>query len=380
MDVTTFEHRAGAGWSVHPLPPMDSARTLVLAFGPADAAFAEPRMAELAAAYPSARLLGCSTAGEIHGRQLRDETITVAVTRFAHTRLSQATVHLLRPEGSRAAGRALAGRLSAPDLRAVLVLSDGLSVNGSELVLGMEQVLPSGVMVSGGLAGDGDRFVSTWVADRDGVRAGVVSAVGFHGDAVVVGSGSAGGWDIFGPERMITRAEGNILLELDRRPALELYEEYLGDRAVDLPAAALRFPLCVRPPGGETVVRTILGIDRDRNSLTFAGDVPEGSVAQLMRCNTDRLIDGAADAGAHAARPAVDGDVLSIAVSCVGRRLVLGERVEEEIEATHDGLPTGTHQVGFYSYGEIAPLPSGPVSALHNQTMTVTTISERAAA
>lgn len=377
MDVWTFDNHPGAGWSVDPLPACDSPRTLVLAFGGARGTFAAALVDELRAAYPSSCLLGCSTAGEIHGRHLLDDTVTVAVARFAGTRLSQATVPIGGAEGSRAAGRTLGRRLAADDLHAVLVLSDGIGVNGSELVRGIEAALPPGVSISGGLAGDGDRFERTWVADGDGVRTGVVSAVGFHGDVVAVGCGSAGGWDIFGPERMITRSTGSVLLELDRRPALGLYEEYLGDRAVDLPAAALRFPLCVRPPGGDTVVRTILGVDRERDALTFAGDVPEGSVAQLMRCNTERLIDGAADAGALAGHGTGHGDVLAVAVSCVGRRLVLGERAEEEIEATHDRLPDGVHQVGFYSYGEIAPLSSDGASALHNQTMTVTTIAER---
>jgi hypothetical protein len=61
----------------------------------------------------------------------------------------------------------------------------------------------------------------------------------------------------------------------------------------------------------------------------------------------------------------------------VGRRLVLGSRTEEEIEATLEVLPKGTQQIGFYSYGEISPYTAGTCD-LHNQTMTLTTLSEAA--
>jgi hypothetical protein len=124
-------------------------------------------------------------------------------------------------------------------------------------------------------------------------------------------------------------------------------------------------------------VRTVLAVDEQRQSMTFAGDIPQGSRAQLMRANFDRLIQGASDAAtlAGAARDVRDGETLAIAISCVGRRLVLGERTEEEVEATLDVLPPGSRQIGFYSYGEISPYAKGPCD-LHNQTMTLTTIAE----
>jgi hypothetical protein len=206
-----------------------------------------------------------------------------------------------------------------------------------------------------------------------------VVAAGLYGDSVAVGHGSKGGWDNFGPERLVTRSQGNILFELDGRPALQLYKEYLGELADGLPATGLLFPLALRSDAEEekSLVRTILAVDEAAQSLTFAGDVPQGSLARLMRANFDRLIDGASEAGALAAKSAVahDGDVLAIAISCVGRRLVLGQRAEEEIEATLEMLPDGTRQIGFYSYGEISPFALGPCD-LHNQTMTLTTIRE----
>lgn len=371
-DFATFYHTAAAGWSVDRLPALDSSRTLVVAFGAPDRSISDPPLAELRAAYPSARIIGCSSAGEIHGSRLLDEGLVVGVARFERSDVDLAQAHVAGPEDSYQAGAELARRLLAPELRAVFVLSDGLRVNGSELVRGLAGGLPEGVVVTGGLAADGPRFERTWVVGHGEPAEGIVVAAGLRG-AVRVAHGSRGGWDMFGPERRVTRSRGNVLYELDGRPALELYKTYLGERSAGLPATGLLFPLSVRADQADQrrLVRTILAVDEATQSLTFAGDVPEGHLAQLMRANFDRLIAGAADS-ALMCRSAPDRAALTIAISCVGRRLVLGERVEEELEATAELLP---RQVGYYSYGEISPHASGACE-LHNQTMTISVLAE----
>lgn len=361
------------------LPPADSEQTLVLAFGPTSLLDRAEILGELARTYPRSHVIGCSTSGEIFGTKVVDDSLVVAVARFRGTRLATTGAAVGNAADSFEAGRRLATELAAPDLRGALVLSDGLLVNGSELVRGINTVLPPSVIVTGGLAGDGDRFQRTWVLSGRVARSGWVSAVAFYGDRVRIGHGSKGGWDIFGPERVVTRSEGNVLYELDGRPALQLYKDYLGDRAAGLPATALLFPLALREASGadKNLVRTVLAVDEKHQSMTFAGDIPLGVRAQLMRANFDRLIQGASDAAAQASatRGAPNSDTLAVAISCVGRRLVLGERTEEEVEATLDGLPPGARQIGFYSYGEISPYTKG-FCDLHNQTMTLTTIAE----
>jgi hypothetical protein len=249
-----------------------------------------------------------------------------------------------------------------------------------EVVAGLSQAVPPGVTITGGLAGDGDRFGSTWVLDGAVPSAHRVLAVGLSGEALGIGTGSMGGWGIFGPERTVTRSSGNVLAELDGKPAVELYTRYLGELADQLPASALLFPLAIRQPGSDhQVVRTVLAVDEVEHTMTFAGDMPEGWTAQLMRSSTDRLVDGASVAAAMSVDGAgEDGPALSMAVSCVGRRLVLGERTEEEIEAAVDALAEGGDLIGFTSYGEIAPGRSGRAE-LHNQTMTVTALRESVA-
>lgn len=376
MHVSVFSHLGTTGWSVPMDSSLDSDNTLVVAFGASGLLDAPGPVEAVLAAYPRARIVGCSTSGEVHGTRIHDDSLVVAVARFDHVGLREASAPVASAADSFSAGESIARQLQADDLRGVLVFSDGLLVNGSELVRGLNAILPPQVVVSGGLAGDGDRFQRTWVLDQRRLRAGCVSAVGLYGNALRVGHGSKGGWDAFGVERRVTRSEGNVLYELDGRPALALYKEYLGDRASGLPAAALLFPLTLRADTADDrrLVRTILAVDEAKQSMTFAGDIPEGWYAQLMYANFDRLVDGAGDA-ALAAVAGGDDNVLAIAVSCVGRRLVLGDRAEEEVEATADVLPNTATQIGFYSYGELSPLAGGKCE-LHNQTMTLMTLAE----
>jgi hypothetical protein len=380
MELRTFAYQRGE-WSVAPLPELDSDCTLVLAFGGSGFGRAPAPLLDLARAYPRSHILGCSTSGEILDTKLTDETVAVAVVRFQHSRLRRADSAVSGEVDSFRAGEAIARELAAPDLRGVFLLSDGLNVNGSELVRGLNSILPESVVVTGGLAGDGPRFERTWTLTADGPQSGLVSAVGMYGNRVHIGHGSRGGWDIFGPARLVTRSQGNVLYELDGKPALALYKDYLGERASGLPATALLFPLALRASASSQreVVRTVLAVDEAAQSMTFAGDMPENAVVRLMRANFDRVIQGAGDAALAAATPVSAGNgspVLAISISCVGRRLVLGERTEEEIEAVVESLPAGAAQIGFYSYGEISPHGFGSCD-LHNQTMTLTTICER---
>jgi serine/threonine protein kinase len=369
-------------WS-SPLPvALDSERTLVTVFGATELLDEPAPLLELARAFPTSHVIGCSTSGEISGSEVFDHSLSVAVMRFARTELASTTISVSDATQSFSAGEALARKLDRPGLRAVFVLSEGLKVNGSELVRGFNSVLHPSVVVTGGLAGDGTRFQRTWVLARDKVQSGLVTAVGFYGEHLLVAHGSKGGWDAFGPQRKVTRSEGNVLYELDGKPALDLYKQYLGDKASGLPATGLLFPLALRQPGDEEkyLVRTLLAVDAAKSSMTFAGDIPKGSVVQLMKANFERLIGGASSAALMAKEllpttPQQMPQAMAFAISCVGRRLVLGERTEEEVEAMLDALPAGTKVAGFYSYGELSPYTTGTCD-LHNQTMTLTVLSE----
>lgn len=379
MRVDTFCCGVDGAWiGAPPSRTLDGPDTLALWFGSRETLEPGRGFEALAARYPRALVTGCSTAGQILGREIQDERPCGAVIAFERTALRSAAAAVGWAGSSFSAGASLARELSGPELCSVLVLSDGIQVNGSELARGMVSALPPGVLVTGGLAADGSRFESTRVLHQGRAVTQEVVAIGFYGTALQIGCGSRGGWDIFGPVRRITRAAGNILFELDGRPALTLYREYLGERASGLPSTGLLFPLSISPIDGscEPLVRTILAIDEQAGSLTFAGDMPQGWTAQLMRANLDRLIDGAAVAAGECRLPSQpESPEFALAVSCVGRRLVLGERAEEEVEAVADQLGPDCALVGFYSYGELSPAAGG-ACALHNQTMTLTTWQE----
>ncbi len=352
---------------------------LVLAFGAVEAIRDDSLRAAVRARYPNARIAGCSTAGEIVGTSVCDDSLALIALTFAHTTTRLVHRRLRAGDDSGTVGEALADALAADDLAHVLVLSDGLRVNGSALTKGVQRHLPSSVLVTGGLAGDAGRFQRTLVWMDDAVMDDAVIAIGLYGDALRIGYGSLGGWDAFGPDRVITRSEGNVLYELDGASALQLYRDYLGVHAADLPGSGLLFPLNLRAThDARPVVRTILGIDEAQGSLIFAGDVPQGHHAQLMKANFDRLVDGAQGA-AISAREVTGGHepALALLISCVGRKLVLRQRVEEEVESVREVLGERPAMIGFYSYGEIAPVAGSRLCELHNQTMTITTFDER---
>lgn len=377
MKIEQRQWSAAAHWGAATPATVPGAQ-LVMVFG-GGARLADPAVLDpIAERYPGAVLFGCSTAGEIAGVVVSDDTVVATALQFDATDVRMATTPVAGEDDSFAAGRRLGEALAAEGLSHVFVLSDGLQVNGSQLAEGLAGTVADDVVVTGGLAGDGTNFARTYVVAGRAAVSGLVAAVGLYGSRLRVGCASLGGWDSFGPERLITRSRGNVLFELDGQSALGLYKRYLGDHAKDLPSSGLLFPLALRQPGfDEPIVRTILSVDEADQSLTFAGDVPEGAHARLMKANFDRLIDGATGA-ASLCRDAVRGGSAEFAllISCVGRKLVLKQRTEEEVEAVRDVLGPQATLAGFYSYGELSPFTPTGQCRLHNQTMTITTLAE----
>jgi len=332
--------------------------------------------------FPAACLIGCSTGGQIRGEDIEDETPVAVAVKFQHTRLRLHRVEIVDGAASRSAGYEIGERLDAPDLAAIFLLSDGLNVNGSELVAGVVGAVGSRAPVCGGLAGDASQFAVTLVGANEPPRANVIAGLGFYGAKTRIRSGSAGGWSVFGPRRAITRARDNVLYELDGQKALDLYLRYLGpEDAAELPGSALLYPLRIRDPDNpsEEIVRTVLGVDFDEGSMRFAGNMPLGWSAELMRGSRDRLVAGASAAARQAMlKPPSTGQGLAVLISCIGRRLLMGQGVVEEIEAASTALGPSYAKVGFYSYGEISPHDVTGVSVLHNQTMTLLTVGEAA--
>jgi hypothetical protein len=367
------------GWAPQFADGPDEKAQLVLLFGASRLLKEKTFFEEISSFFPQAHFFGCSTAGEICGTQVSGDSLVMTAVTFERTHIEGTSVKLTESIDSFKAGELLARSLKKDGLVHVLVLSDGTKVNGSALVKGLTGCLPAGVTVTGGLAADGEQFRETLVFWNSVPDRNTIAALGFYGSHLKVGCGSLGGWDPFGPERLITRSKGNILYEFDGKSALELYKKYLDEHAKGLPATGLLFPLSIRTKEAENaVVRTILSINEDEQSMTFAGDIPEGAYARLMKANFDRLIDGAVGAAktSHTALGSWSPDI-AILISCVGRKMILKQRTEEEIEGVRDILGERAVLTGFYSYGEIAPFTPGSRCELHNQTMTITALSEQ---
>jgi hypothetical protein len=369
-----------AGWT--PITAGPENVSLVFYFGTRQMLACGTRYSELREMFPAAHILGCSTGGQINNSDISDDEIVAAAISFDATRLRLVRQDISDAQQSRKCGETIGRVLSGDDLAGVFVLSDGLNVNGSELVNGLVAAIGPGIPLTGGLAGDGADFSETLVGGDCVPRARMVVAIGFYGSAIRIGHGSAGGWDLFGPRRQVTKSTANVLFELDGQPALDLYERYLGpEDSKGLPGSALLFPIQVHDADhpDSAVVRTVLAVDHEARSMTFAGDVRQGWTAQLMHGNFDRLAEGAADA-ARQARIGLDareGDhQFSILISCIGRRLLMGQRTSDEAEAAGVELGADTLRFGFYSYGEISPHAKSGICELHNQTMTVTSFAE----
>ena len=332
---------------------------------------------EVSALFPSGQLVFGSSSGELIAGAVNDHHITITAIEFerASFEIQTCNIHEVGDDSEKA-GAAVVGKLSPEGLKHIFVISEGSFVNGSALTKGMQEALPK-VLITGGLCGDDARFEKTLASYNENPKEGEIVVIGFYGETFEASFSIYGGWTPFGPERLITKSDGNILYELDGKPALDLYKTYLGDKASELPGSALIYPLNVKSQENEqSFVRTILNIDEEKNAMILAGDVPEQSSVQLMMTNMDSIAAASETAATRAMEGRNTPPQLALLISCIGRKLVLDQRIEEEVEEVMSVIGDDVVISGMYSYGEIAPFYGERSCKLHNQTMTITLISE----
>jgi hypothetical protein len=350
---------------------------LVIAFG--ERIFLEKTAPyqKLKGLYPNANIVICSTSGQISNNNLVQNNLVATAIAFEKTKIRTTEIDILLNPDIKLLGKKIKEDLLSDDLKSILVFSEGSFINGTELINELILQTREAVPIFGGLAGDEYNFEKTIVGLNSDASAGKIVAIGFYGDNIHFGFASEGGWSDFGPEREVTYSEKNVLYKIGDRFALDLYKEYLGKYAEELPGSSLYFPLSMKEnPLSEPVVRTILSIDEEKKSMTFAGDIPIGSKIRLMKGNFDKLIDASYNAASLIHKNLSNNPELALLVSCVGRKIVLGDRIEEEIEVVREVFGDNMLICGFYSYGEISPTLNKVACELHNQTMTITTIYE----
>jgi hypothetical protein len=309
-----------------------------------------------------------------------DDSVVVTAIAFEKVRVEQVSTQLGGMHDSFEAGVRLAVGLLKEGLKAILVFGQGVEINGSAMLMGMTSVVGTKVAINGGLAGDGGAFVQTWVLDDQGISTNRLACVGLYGEHLCFTQGSYGGWSAFGPARKVTRSDHNVLYELDGQPALTVYRRYLGDHAKGLPVSGLLFPFAMLASDQSEIglTRTILGVDDAEGSLTLAGEIDPAGYLKLMHAGTDALVDGAETAAlAASADHVTQEEGLALLVSCVGRKLVMGGRIDEEVEVVSEVFGPSVTLAGFYSYGEIGPFGPDAECRLHNQTMTISYITEK---
>ncbi|RDI50370.1 FIST signal transduction protein [Flavobacterium glaciei] len=351
---------------------------LVLVFGNRMLLENEKFIKEVRAEFPYEHIVFGSTSGEIVDSMVLDESIVVTAIEFEKSSFKVKTANILDfNKNAQLLGESLYNTMAKDGLKHLFVISEGTFVNGSSLIKGIERGIHDKTLISGGLCGDDAKFEKTLASYKENPKQGEVVLIGFYGESLEISVASFGGWITFGPERLITKSNANVLYEIDGLPALELYKKYLGEKANQLPQASLLYPLNVTEHDKEhAVVRTILGINEEENSMTLAGDVPVNSKVQLMMTSVDGLSQGAFNAAKLANANRIKKPELALLVSCVGRKLVMNQRVEEEIEEVKNVIGNEVTITGFYSYGELAPYSGKSSCELHNQTMTLTLISE----
>ena len=330
--------------------------------------------------FPQAEIIGCSTAGEISTLGVFDQRLVITGVHFKTPYLKADWCQIGGLENSKNSGKKLSGQFKTEKLNSFFVLSQGVEVNGSDLISGLRENLPVNTVVVGGLAGDAGEFKKTYVLCNEKVGSDITAGIAFYGNHVQVGFGSVGGWEPFGPVRHVTKAKGNVLYTLDGESALSLYKKYLGDHAKQLPASGLLFPFAILKENGDQtgLIRTILGVDEKEGSLIFAGDIPNNSIVRLMNAKNGNLVQGAlkaAESALSSHHSNKSEDSLAILVSCVGRKLVLADDIDDEVDAVRSVIPKGSI-TGFYSYGEICPFENTVDCKLHNQTMTISYFTE----
>lgn len=350
---------------------------LVIAFG--ERIFLEKTLPyqKIKGLYPNATIVICSTSGQISNSNLVQNNLVANAIAFEKTKIKATEIDILLNPDIKLLGKKIKDDLLSDDLKSILVISEGSLINGTELINELILQTREAVPIFGGLAGDEYNFEKTIVGLNSDASPGKIVAIGFYGDNIHFGFASEGGWSDFGPEREVTYSEKNVLYKIGDRFALDLYKEYLGKYAEELPGSSLYFPLSMKENAtSEPVVRTILSIDEEKKSMTFAGDIPIGSKVRLMKGNFDKLIDASYNAASLIHNNQSNKPELALLVSCVGRKIVLGDRIEEEIEVVREVFGDNMLICGFYSYGEISPTLNKVACELHNQTMTITTIYE----
>jgi len=350
---------------------------LLLLFGVREILSTRSLLDRLTENFPNAAIAGCSTAGEIHDGTLEEHSLAGVALSFESASSRTEVVKWRAKESGdhEALGRAIAERMGEDDLRCLLLFADGLMVDADDLISGVENGLDRPeVIVVGGLAGDQLAFGETLVLDRAGATAEAVVACGVYGAEFELETASS----LLSPPSIhsfeVTSADGNLIREIDHRPAVEVFAEVVGCAPEDLPRYLVRFPLKVNDGTGRQVLRTPHSIHFENQYVYMAGTVQEGPAEVADFSDPKWITQSAHEVGVRVFSGEAD---FCLVVNCAGRRANLGPMAGHEIDALNRANRGSVPMTGFYGYGEFGEAEAGAGRAsLLNHTLTALSIRE----
>ncbi len=306
-------------------------------------------------------VIGCTSAGAITSGGVSEQAVAVLTMKSDEGKFVPVKVTEIGKD-MRAAGKAFGEQFKASgeEVNMGFIFSDALAGNGTELVRGVLDAMGRGFKLAGGAAADDMQFKKTYQYFNDEVLTNAAVGFGMVGP-ILIAAGAEHGWKPIGNARTVTKAEGTKLIELDGKPAFEIYKDYFAHRADDFKAAlslaAVSYPMGMHVKGVEEImIRVPLAVAED-GSIVCGAEVVEGSEITLMVGTLSTALWAAEDTAKRAMVGMEGAAKRVIFVSdCVARKILLGERGKEEIALLKAVGGENTEIFGFYSYGQIAPL------------------------
>lgn len=340
---------------------------------------------------PHSLMSGCSDAGEITNRGPMKESVVVMAIKSDNITFTPGLGRDVKA-GPRAAGQAIAREIKekAPaPLRTLVMFPDVLVGNGADIVRGVLDTMGAHFPMVGGAAGDDFKFEKTFEYHNGEVVSGAVAGVGFSGN-FSMGIGMRHGWVPIGMPMKVTKAEGAVVHEINGRPAVSIYEDYFGENIEDLrkePLArmAITYPLGLKiGESDEYLIRDPVTVD-EKGSITCAAEIPEGSEVRLMIGSKEKAIEAAQEAARHLMHEfeiEKTSPKFILMFNCIAREKLFGQKANEEIQAVMDIVGHDVPLIGFYTYGEQAPI-GGEIrdiekidSRFYNETMVMFGVGE----
>ncbi len=322
--------------------------------------------------YPEIELIGCTTDGELSSvHAYTEDSITLML--FSSDELEFKTGvadEISKDTAFRIKDAAESVKLEfEQDPTLCITTPSGLTASGDIMLEGFRQSLGEGFPIFGGTAGDKLNLKCTYQFHKNKVFTDAAPFI-LIGGPLLYSFGVESGWIPIGKKAIVSKSDNNMVYRIDTDTAFDYYKHHLGEN-IGLKDFAIigDYPLAIFEEDQKSFyLRAPFIINEENGSLTFVGNVPQGSTVQITHSTRDKIVE-ATKTSVKSSVTAYPGKMPSAALcfSCASRKLVLGTRVEEEYDAFTAYFPD-LPVAGFYTYGEIGPLGRDKPARFHNDT------------